>query len=175
MADKPLDFAPGSRASYSNTGYLILGRIIEVTSHESYHQYRLEHLLKPAGMTQSYIVPDEVSLATMARGYRRVNGKLEPGLTIHESYSGSAGDIVSTVEDVEKWNEALVSGKVVAKSDYALMMTPQVATGGRTPGTALDCSSTRSTTSLASGIPAAVSGSPQPIFTFRGKSFESLC
>jgi len=134
VADKPLDFPPGSRASYSNTGYLILGRIIEVTSHESYHQYRLEHLLKPAGMTQSYIVPDEGSLATMARGYRRVNGKLEPGLTIHESYSWSAGDIVSTVEDVEKWNEALASGRVLPKTDYALMMTPQIATGGEDTG-----------------------------------------
>lgn len=133
VADKPLDFAPGSRASYSNTGYMILGRIIEVISHESYHQYRLEHLLKPAGMTESYIVKDEASLATMARGYRRVNGKLEPGLTIHESYSWSAGDLVSTIGDVEKWNEALASGKVLAKADYALMMTPQItAAGGNT-------------------------------------------
>ena len=134
MTGKPLDFPPGSRASYSNTGYLILGRIIEVTSHESYHQYRREHLLKPAGMTQSYIVPDEGSLATMARGYRRVNGKLEPGLTIHDSYSWSAGDIVSTVEDVEKWNEALARGKVLPKSDYALMMTPQITTDGENTG-----------------------------------------
>ena len=137
VADKPLDFAPGSRASYSNTGYMILGRIIEVTSHESYHQYRLEHLLKPAGMTQSYIVPDETSLATMAKGYRRVNGQLEPGLTIHESYSWAAGDLVSTVEDVEKWNEALASGKIVSNADYALMMTPQIATGGENTGCGL--------------------------------------
>jgi D-alanyl-D-alanine carboxypeptidase len=133
LADKPLDFAPGSRASYSNTGYMILGRIIEVTSHESYHQYRLEHLLKPAGMTQTYIVPDESSLATMASGYRRVNGKREPGLTIHDSYSWSAGDLVSTVGDVEKWNEALASGKVVPYADYVLMMSPQItAEGGNT-------------------------------------------
>lgn len=134
VADKPLDFAPGSRSSYSNTGYIMLGRIIEVTSHESYHQYRLKHLFKPAGMKESYIVPDEVSLATMARGYRRVNGKLEHGLTIHDSYSWSAGDIVSTVEDVEKWNDALVGGKVVPESDYALMTTPQISTGGEATG-----------------------------------------
>jgi len=134
VADKPLEFAPGSRASYSNTGYMILGRIIEVTSHESYHQYRREHLLRPAGMTQSYIVPDEPSLATMAKGYRRVNGELEDGLTIHDSYGWSAGDIVSTVDDVEKWNEALVGGKVVPKSDYALMLTPQITAAGENTG-----------------------------------------
>ena len=134
VADKPLDFPPGSRASYSNTGYLILGRIIEVTSHESYHQYRLGHLLKPAGMNQSYIVPDEASLATMATGYRRVDGKLEHGLTIHDSYSWSAGDLVSTVDDVEKWNQALASGRVVPKADYALMTMPQISSGGENTG-----------------------------------------
>jgi glycine/D-amino acid oxidase-like deaminating enzyme len=84
VADKPLDFAPGSRASYSNTGYMILGRIIEVTSHESYHEYRRKHLLQPAGMKDAYTVLDETSLPTMAKGYRRVHGKLEPGLTIHD-------------------------------------------------------------------------------------------
>jgi len=137
VADKPLDFAPGSKESYSNTGYMILGRIIEVTSHESYHQYRFQHLLKPAGMKESYIVPDEASLATMASGYRRVNGKLEHGLTIHDSYSWSAGDIVSTVDDVQKWNEALVGGKVVTKSDYALMTTPQMTVGDENTGSGL--------------------------------------
>jgi D-alanyl-D-alanine carboxypeptidase len=134
VADKPLDFPPGSRASYSNTGYMILGRIIEVTSQESYHQYRRQHLLKPAGMTQSFIVPDESSLATMAKGYRRVSGKVKPGLTIHDSYSWSAGDIVSTVDDVEKWNEALMGGKIVPSADYASMMMPLMTTGGENTG-----------------------------------------
>ena len=95
VADKPLDFQPGSRVSYSNTGYMILGRIIEITSHESYHEYRRKHLLKPAGMNETHIVPDEPSLATMAKGYRRVNGKREQGLSIDASYSWAADDIVS--------------------------------------------------------------------------------
>lgn len=59
IADKPLDSQPGSRASYSNTGYIMLGRIIEVTSHESYRQYVQSHLLKPARMAHTVIVADE--------------------------------------------------------------------------------------------------------------------
>jgi len=134
VADKQLEFQPGSRASYSNTGYIILGRIIELTSHESYRHYIREHLLQPAGMTRTYTVPDEASLPTMSLGYRHANGKLERGLTIHDTYSWSAGDIVSTAGDVEKWNEALVGGKIVPKADYALMMTPQMSTSGENTG-----------------------------------------
>jgi D-alanyl-D-alanine carboxypeptidase len=134
VADWPLDFPPGSRASYSNTGYIILGRIIEVTSHESYRQYIRAHLLEPAGMTQSFTVPDEPSLVTMAVGYRHANGKLARGLTIHDSFSWSAGDLVSTVADVEKWNEALAGGKIVPKADYALMSTPQMSTSAENTG-----------------------------------------
>jgi D-alanyl-D-alanine carboxypeptidase len=64
---KPLDFAPGSKASYSNTGYILLGRIIELASHHSYRDYIQTHLLRPAGMTQTYTVSDEPSLKTTAK------------------------------------------------------------------------------------------------------------
>jgi CubicO group peptidase (beta-lactamase class C family) len=138
VADKPLDFRPGSRASYSNTGYILLGRIIELTSRESYRQYVRAHLLQPAGMTQTFTVADEPSLPTMAKGYRHANGKLEHGLTINDSYGWSAGNIVSTVGDLEKWNEALTSGKIVPMADYALMMTPQITTAGENSGYGFD-------------------------------------
>ena len=134
VADKPLDFQPGSRASYSNTGYIVLGRIIELISHESYRQYVRAHLLQPAGMTQTFTVADEPTVPTMAKGYRHVNGKLEHGLTIHDSYGWSAGNVVSTVGDLEKWNEALTSGKIVPMADYALMMTPQINSDGENSG-----------------------------------------
>jgi len=134
VADKPLDFQPGSNSSYSNTGYIILGRIIEVASGQSYRDYVRAHLLVPAGMTRTYTVADEPSLATMAKGYRHVDGKLERGLIISESFGWSAGDLVSTVGDLEKWNEALTGGKIVPMSDYALMTTPQTTTAGGNSG-----------------------------------------
>ncbi len=134
VTDKPLNFPPGSKASYSNTGYVILGRIIETVSHESYNDYVRKHLLQPAEMTDTFTVADEDSLPTMALGYRHVNGKLERGLTIHESFGWSAGNLVSTVSDVEKWNQALAGGKIVPLADYALMSTPQKATDGSDTG-----------------------------------------
>jgi CubicO group peptidase (beta-lactamase class C family) len=134
VADKPLDFQPGSKASYSNTGYILLGRIVELTSHESYRDYVRTHLLQPAGMKRTHTIADEPSLPMMAKGYRHVHGKLERGVTIHDSYGWSAGNLVSTVGDVEKWNEALTGGRIVPMADYAAMTTPQRTTEGEDTG-----------------------------------------
>jgi D-alanyl-D-alanine carboxypeptidase len=134
VADKPLDFPPGSRASYSNTGFIILGRIIEQMSHESYRDYVRAHFFRVAGMSHSATIANERTLSLMAQGYRHVNGKRERGLTIDDSYAWSAGDIVSTVGDLEKWNEALLGGKIVSLADYAQMATPQITTDGQNSG-----------------------------------------
>ena len=123
IRDKPLDFAPGSRWSYSNTGYLMLGRVIEVVSQESYRHYVQTHLLDRAGMAHTYTVADEGRLPLMAMGYRHAQGKLERAPTIHDTFGGAAGSLVSTLGDLEKWNQALTGGKIVSPADYALMST----------------------------------------------------
>ncbi len=125
---KPLDFAPGSRWSYSNTGYVLLGRVIELLSHETYDHYVKTHLLDVAGMTHTYTVTDEAHLDPMAVGYRHANGKLERAPTIHASVGRAAGDLVSTTSDLEKWNQALTNGKIVSAADYALMSTSVMTT-----------------------------------------------
>lgn len=121
---KPLDFPPGSRWSYSNTGYVLLGRVIEVVSHESYEHYVKAHLLAAAGMNQTTTVAEEAHVPGMAKGYRHADGKLEPAPIIHDTVGGAAGNLVSTVADLEHWNVALRNGKIVRPADYALMATP---------------------------------------------------
>lgn len=128
IRDKPLNFAPGSRWSYSNTGYLLLGRVIEVVSHETYGHYVKTHLLDKAGMTHTYTVADESHLKPMAVGYRHTDGKLERSPTIHETVGWAAGDLVATVADLQRWNQALTSGKIVSPADYALMSTSVMTT-----------------------------------------------
>jgi len=124
IKDKPLDFSPGSHWSYSNSGYAMLGRVIELTSHESYEHYVKTHLLAKAGMKQTFTVADETSIAGMAKGYRHTDGKLEVAPTIHATVGWAAGNLISTVDDLERWNVALSSGKIVSAADYALMKTP---------------------------------------------------
>lgn len=123
IAGKPLDFPPGSHWSYSNTGYIMAGRVIEIVSHESYRQYVRTHLLDRAGMTHTFTVAEERKLPNMATGYDRENGQIKPARTIAASVGWAAGFLVSTVDDLEKWNLALRSGKIVTPADYALMST----------------------------------------------------
>ncbi|MGA8097423.1 MAG: serine hydrolase domain-containing protein [Candidatus Cybelea sp.] len=135
IAGKPLAFAPGSRWQYSNTNYLILGQIIETVSGERYEDYIARHLLDPLGMSATFIISDEPHVPQMAVGYKRVNGNFQPALgTIGQSFASSAGDLVSTVEDLEKWDGALRAGRVVSAAGYALMTTPPITTNGENTG-----------------------------------------
>ena len=130
IAGKPLDFPPGSHWSYSNTGYILAGRVIEVVSGESYRYYVQTHLLDRAGMTHTFTVAEEGRLPNMATGYDRENGQVKPARTIAASVGWAAGFLVSTVDDLEKWNRALRSGKIVTPADYALMGTSVKTTQG---------------------------------------------
>jgi D-alanyl-D-alanine carboxypeptidase len=131
VAGKPLQFPPGSAWRYSNTNYVILGRIIENVSRERYETYIKRHVLDPLGMTETFTIGDEASIPGMAFGYQLVDGHLSPvRAAISQSYAWSAGDLVSTVRDVEKWNNALQNGHVVSPQDYALMTTSQPTTQG---------------------------------------------
>lgn len=123
IAGKPLDFAPGSHWAYSNTGYILAGRVIEVLSHESYWHYVQTHLIGLAGMTHTFTVAEENTVPDMAIGYHREKGQIKRARTISASVGRAAGLLVSTVEDLEKWNKALRSGKIVKPADYALMST----------------------------------------------------
>ena len=124
IKDRPLDFPPGSRWSYSNSGYVLLGRVIEVASHESYEHYVKAHLLVPAGMGQTTTVANEARVPGMAKGYRHTDGNLELAPVIHDTVGWAAGNLVSTVADLERWNVALQGGKIIRPADYALMTTP---------------------------------------------------
>jgi CubicO group peptidase (beta-lactamase class C family) len=126
ITGKPLQFTPGGGWRYSNTNYIVLGRIIENVSGEKYDAYVKRHILDPLGMTQTFTIGDEASIPGMAFGYELVNGHLSPVRgPISQSYGWSAGDLVSTVGDVAKWSDALQNGRVVSPQDYALMTTSQ--------------------------------------------------
>jgi D-alanyl-D-alanine carboxypeptidase len=131
IAGKPLQFSPGGGWRYSNTNYVILGRIIENVSGERYEAYVKRHILDPLGMAQTFTIGDESSIPGMAFGYELVDGHLSPVRgPISQSYGWSAGDLVSTVGDVAKWSDALQNGRVVSPQDYALMSTSQPTTQG---------------------------------------------
>jgi D-alanyl-D-alanine carboxypeptidase len=130
IAGKPLGFTPGSAFAYSNTNYLILGRIIERVSGQTWEAYVQQHLFLPAGMRESATMAQEDRLADMARGYAYAHGRAAASKPIAESWASSAGGIVSTADDLRRWSEALSSGRIISTSDYELLTTPARLTDG---------------------------------------------
>lgn len=130
IADKPLDFPPGTRWSYSNTGYVLLGKVVETVSGQSYRDYVQHRQLDPLGMKQTFTLADKDWLGDMAVGYRHEQGVLRRAPFLHPDWSGAAGFLVSTVDDLARWDAGLSGGAVVTKEDYAVMTTSFVTSGG---------------------------------------------
>jgi CubicO group peptidase (beta-lactamase class C family) len=130
----PLEFAPGTRYKYSNTNYILLGRIVEVASGEPYERYVREHIFAPAGMTQSAFISDESSIPPMAKAYAATPSGFEPAPPLRDDWATSAGAIVSTVGDMLKWDAALLGGKIVKPADVALMRTDAKTVDGTATG-----------------------------------------
>jgi D-alanyl-D-alanine carboxypeptidase len=128
VASLPLDFAPGSQWSYSNTGYLLLGRVIEVVSGEQYKDYLQHHILSPLHMKHTFTTADENRLVNMAIGYRYRQGKLERAPFLDSTWGQSAGFLISDLADLSRWDRALREGTIVSPPSYREMSTAFVTT-----------------------------------------------
>lgn len=114
--NKPLEFAPGSDWKYSNTGYILLGQVIEKASGQSYPDYVRTHLFAPAAMTHSYYADSNRLIPWRIHGYSRA-GKTwanAPYFSLVQAFS--AGALLSTVDDLWAWEEALQAGRLVNAS-----------------------------------------------------------
>ena len=125
LKQTPLDFPPGTKWNYSNSGYLILGCIIEKVSGEKYKQYIQNHILKVLNMSNSGVDSPDTILYHRARGYGKINGKYFnafPWVSL-EIPSGE-GAMYSTVEDLSKWDKALLKNSIISESSKKQMFTP---------------------------------------------------
>lgn len=126
-----LDFEPGSKYSYSNTGFILLGRVAERVSGQSLGAFLDRRIFKPLGMTQTLYEPSQ-SDPRLAKGYATF--LLSPSEFVApegKGWLGGAGGIYSTPGDLAKWNLGLVTGKVLKPDSYALMTSPRKLTTGR--------------------------------------------
>jgi len=130
-AGRKLDFEPGTQYSYSNTGFIILGRIIEKVSGQPIGKFLSDQILKPLGLNHTLYEPDP-NQAGIARGYTTF-ALSEPEAAVPEAkgWIAAAGAIYSTGSDLAAWDLALVTGKVLSPSSYALMTTPRQLTDGQ--------------------------------------------
>src|ERR1043166_4799819 len=127
---QPMDFAPGEQAKYCNSGYNLLGFIIENVSGKSYWAFLAERIWGPLGMTASTNRDFTHIVTNRADGYVRKKGAFynrDNDLT--DVFS--AGAIVSTVGDLAKWNASLDTDKFLSTSSRAQMWTPMKLNDGK--------------------------------------------
>jgi len=122
--DKPLDFEPGSKFFYSNSGYVLLGYLIEKISGQTYADFLQQNIFTPLGMTNTGIDSNAAILPQRAQGYSP-----SPNGTHHAGYISmtipfSAGALYSTTGDLLKWEQGLFAGKILSPSSLAKMTTP---------------------------------------------------
>lgn len=127
---QPMEFAPGDNWKYSNTGYNLLGHIIENVSGESYWQFLRRRILAPLGMTQTTDRNPANLITNRAAGYERTNR-----LHINRDYDVTdvfaAGAMVSTVGDLARWSIALDGDVLLSTASKELAWSPQRLTNGK--------------------------------------------
>jgi D-alanyl-D-alanine carboxypeptidase len=133
IKDHALDFSPGAKWEYSNSNYYFLGRVVEVASGQPWSAYIATHVFKPAGMTESSFMENEVNISDMATGYGISKSKHALIATgTFSGWAGGAGAIVSTASDLAKWDAALFAGTIISKADLAIMLKPSALSAGGT-------------------------------------------
>lgn len=121
--DKPLEFAPGERFSYSSSGYILLGHLIEQLSGQSYERFLQEAIFTPLGMKDTGYDRNATVLERRASGYTVTKAGVENAEYVDMSLPYAAGALYSTTQDLLRWQRALYGGKLLSPQSLTTMTT----------------------------------------------------
>lgn len=122
--DLPLEFEPGSAWKYSNSGYVLLSRIVEKVGGSDIDTFFSAKFFEPLGMTNTGFDVSSTILPKRAAGYSpSENGRVNAGY-VYMGVPTGAGAMYSTVGDLHKWNKALYGGKLLAQEHLEEFLTP---------------------------------------------------
>ena len=122
--DQPLDFQPGEKWSYSNSGYVLLGHVVEKVSGQSYEAFLQERIFAPLGMKNTGYDHNATVLPRRAAGYMPQGNMMLNARYLDMTIPFSAGALYSTVEDLYLWDQALYTEKLLSKKSLDAMFTP---------------------------------------------------
>jgi len=124
--DKPLDFEPGTKYSYSNSGYVLLGYIIEKVTGKPWETVVRENILKPFQMSQTGFDFAGFKSNNKTTGYFSLSeaGSI-PAPIVDSTFSYAAGSIYTTATDLLKWERAIAKGKLLKSESWKRAMTPE--------------------------------------------------
>ncbi|HLY57610.1 MAG TPA: serine hydrolase domain-containing protein [Stellaceae bacterium] len=128
----PLDFVPGDCWAYSNTGFVLLGRMVEDITGRTYRQAVTEELLRPVGLVEGRVDDAEAIIAGRAEPYVEENGEVRHGQQMEGDFSGwPDGGIILSARDAASWEIGLQKGAPVP---IAQMIAPVMCSTGRSSG-----------------------------------------
>ena len=122
--NEPPDFPPGTNWAYSNSGYALIGAVIEAVTGKPWHAYLEQKLFKPLGMHHTGYAHGSRLAGQVVRGYTLDGEKVLPMRPMSMTQPHAAGAVVSTVDDLFTWNRALHEGRVLRSGTYTEMITP---------------------------------------------------
>lgn len=129
----PLDFPPGSKWSYSNSGYVLLGILIHKVAGQFYGDLLQERIFQPLGMTSTRIISEADIIPNRAAGYRLVNGEIKNQEWVSPMLNTTAdGALYTNVLDMAKWDAALYTEKLLKKGSLDQMWSAVRLNDGKT-------------------------------------------
>jgi hypothetical protein len=126
----PLEFQPGETWAYDNTGYYLLGLVVERVTGQSFWQFLEERVFRPLGMTATRNTDPLAIVPRRASGYGWLNGAFQNRPILAPFVAFSAGALLSSVEDLALWDAALDAGRLLGKASFERIWTPTAAQDG---------------------------------------------
>jgi CubicO group peptidase (beta-lactamase class C family) len=133
VAERPLDFEPGTRWSYSNTGYVLLSLVIEKLTGQRYGDFMRDELFAPLGLRETFVAgrtPLGLALVQGCKPAGRDGAERSPVRPISEASTYGAAGVLSTLEDWALWDDALADGRLLSAEAMAILTTPQTLADG---------------------------------------------
>jgi CubicO group peptidase (beta-lactamase class C family) len=133
FAKMPMDFAPGDKWSYSNTGYVLLGIVIHRVTGEFYGDFLQQRIFQPLAMNSTRIISEADIVPHRSSGYRLVKGQWKNQQWVSPTLNTTAdGALYTNVLDLAKWDAALYTTKLLKASSFEAMWTPVRLNNGNT-------------------------------------------
>jgi D-alanyl-D-alanine carboxypeptidase len=152
-----LEFEPGTKESYSNSNYVLLGAILEKVSGEEYGRFVEDNIFKPLGMKHSYYEGVQDLIPNRASGYVKYEGSFINAPYVSTPQLYAAGALCSTVDDLALWDAAVYADRLLKRSSWERLFTPYKLANGETSdfayGWAISRLQGRGVASHAGGIP----------------------
>lgn len=127
--DEPVDFQPGEQFEYNNSGYVVLGYIIELVSGESYEDFIGQQIFQKVGMDNSRYASDRDIVKNRAYGYHN-RGEFSNKMYVSLSIPYASGSLMSSVDDMLKWQEAINKNRLVSKNTIHNVFTKYTLNNG---------------------------------------------